>query len=421
MATPRISPSAPSLSEKGSDPLRRGQTASEIDSSPKGQTPFRTGAPSPPCSVTRLTPEGRGAVAVIAAEGSEASDRVARHFVPASGRPLTAHSLGRVIFGRWEHVDGTSEEVVVCRRDATAVEVNCHGGLAAARAIVDTLVAHGAIEQTPHDWALSHAASGLEAEAHLALADARTERVAAILLDQYRGALRRAIEAISADLSEANIESAALRLDRLIRHCDLGRHLTVPWQVVVAGPPNVGKSSLMNRLLGYQRSIVFDQPGTTRDVLSAWTALDGWPIELTDTAGLRTTGDALEREGMRRATDRVAQADLTLLVLDSSSATVDKTSRELISQTHTIVVINKSDLGVAVSVDYEFVATSALTGAGLDELMQRIVERLVNFDIEPGEAVPFTDRQVKMIESARELLAAGDPLAAARVLSELLS
>ena len=102
----------------------------------------------------------------------------------------------------------------------------------------------------------------------------------------------------------------------------LGLHLARPWQVVVAGPPNVGKSSLINALAGYPRAIVHWAPGTTRDAVTVETVLDGWPVELCDTAGLRTAGDAVERAGIELARRKMAQAEPGPLGLRSQSALV---------------------------------------------------------------------------------------------------
>ena len=103
--------------------------------------------PNPTCVATCLTPQGRGAIAVIALEGVNATEYVARHFVSASRRPLTSFPLQRIIFGRWEQADACGEEIVLCRTGESSLEVNCHGGVAAARAIMKKLVADGAVEQ----------------------------------------------------------------------------------------------------------------------------------------------------------------------------------------------------------------------------------------------------------------------------------
>ena len=115
-------------------------------------------------------------------------------------------------------------------------------------------------------------------------------------------------------------DAARRQIDALLARADLGRHLVQPWRVVLAGRVNVGKSSLINALAGYGRSIVHPSPGTTRDAVTVTTAIDGWPVELCDTAGLRSGGDAVERAGIELARERLAQADLAILVFDRSAA-----------------------------------------------------------------------------------------------------
>ncbi len=359
-----------------------------------------TDEPIPACVATRLTSQGRGAVAVIAVEGNGAVEQVAAHFVSALGKPLASFPPNRIVFGRWEQTDGRGEEIVVCRTSETSLELNCHGGVAAARAIMEALVAGGTIEQSPDAWANRHCRDSIQAEAWLALADARTERTAAILLDQFRGALRQAIETVVAQLDDGMLVQVRERLATLLERGAVGRRLTKPWRVAFAGPPNVGKSSLMNCLLGYERSIVFDQPGTTRDLLSAPTAFQEWSMELTDTAGLRESEDAIEIEGVVRATSLLQEVDLTVLVFDST-CDHGKQQEQLLDQHHdALFVMNKCDLRRQEPEDAKFLATSAITGVGISELMQQIVTRLVRCELAPGDAVPFTDRQVQGIDSA---------------------
>ena len=339
-------------------------------------------------------------MAVIAVEGADATEYVARHFVPAAGKPLTSFPLGRINFGRWEQADGKGEEIIVCRTGETSLEVNCHGGLAAARAIMNALATGGAVEQSPEAWATRHSRDSIEAEAWLALAEARTARTAAILLAQYRGALRQAIELTIDELTSGDSVVAAQRLAMLLERGHIGLHLTKPWRVVFAGPPNVGKSSLTNCLLGYERSIVFGEPGTTRDLLSAPTAFDGWPMELTDTAGLRESEDAIELEGVSRATRFLAEADLTVLVFDATCDWDARQEQLRARYPKALLVVNKCDLRDASGTETDFLATSALTGSGVPELMQQIVTRLVPREMVPGDAVPFTPRQMQAIAAA---------------------
>src|SRR5262249_42285045 len=133
-------------------------------------------------------------------------------------------------------------------------------------------------------------------------------------------------------------------IGQLLNRAPLGAHLTQPWRVVIAGPPNVGKSSLINAILGYERAIVFDQPGTTRDVVTAATALDGWPVELADTAGLPAGVDPLDRAGIERETAQADEADCLLLVFDASQPWTHEHELLIERWPSAIVVHNKHDL-----------------------------------------------------------------------------
>ena len=240
--------------------------------------------PDEPTWVAVLTPSGRGAVASIVVAGPAAVDRVASRVVLNRADGLMA-APRRILVGRWEFVDG--EEIVVCRHDERRVEIHCHGGPAAASRIVEGLVAAGCLQVAWLDWIERSTQDRFAAAAASQLPYARTERTASILLDQFRGALRKELELFEALLIAGDITAAVGRLDLLLDRAAIGRHLIEPWRVVIAGPPNAGKSTLLNAIVGFQRAIVFDQPGTTRDVVTAATVLDGWPIELADTAGLR--------------------------------------------------------------------------------------------------------------------------------------
>jgi tRNA modification GTPase len=291
------------------------------------------------------------------------------------------------------------------------------------------------IEPWP-SWIEGFAAGPIVAEAEIALAAATTRRAAAILLDQRNGALMLDVADLGRQLHHSKLSVARSSLSALLARSALGQRLTQPWQVAIAGRPNVGKSSLINALVGYQRAIVFDQPGTTRDVLAAETAVDGWPVRLTDAAGIRATTDALEAEGVARARRQLEQADLVLWVIDVAALGVAGTEevaaavqRELrdpsvelgAAASPPLVVVNKIDLKPELlsTGGRNFVATSALTGAGLGSLLAAISQRIVPNPPPPGAAVPFTERQVGLLDRALELVARGDALAAAEALALL--
>jgi tRNA modification GTPase len=152
------------------------------------------------------------------------------------------------------------------------------------------------------------------------------------------------------------------------------------FNLAIAGRPNVGKSSLFNRLLEQDRAIVTDVPGTTRDTVSETASLGGLPVRLLDTAGIRTGHDLVERLGIERSYQAIADADLTLIVIDASSP-LEGDDRDLLSRAEQsgrhLVVANKSDLGIADPLPHGVVAVSALTGAGIEELRSAIMASVV--------------------------------------------
>ncbi len=358
-----------------------------------------------------LTPQGRGAVAVVAIEGDSAVGAVDRYFQAANGRALAEQSMGRIVYGHWGGADG--EDLVVSRREETRIEVHCHGGNSSSAAIVADLVAAGCVEIDSGEWVVVQHDCPITAAAHLALAKATTTRTARILLDQYHGALRREMQTIDLALERGETAEARSRLQSLLDRAALGRHLTKPWQVVIAGEPNVGKSSLINALVGYERAIVFDQPGTTRDVVSSTTAIDGWPVQLSDTAGLHEATDAIETAGIELARQRAAAADLVVWVLDATARAGDSWNQAqqqaqavgvALNREQTQLVINKTDLAKPSSEQtLSSIGTCAVSGAGTDKLLNAISNRLVPTVPPPGEAVPFTEEQIELVaEKFRE-------------------
>jgi tRNA modification GTPase len=372
--------------------------------------------------ISQLTPPGRGAVASILVAGPGALDLVGRCFSPASGKSLGELPVGRVVFGSFRSMADAAEEVVVGLHDLDQVEVHCHGGAFAAAAVMKALVTEGAAIVPWQRVAERVEADRISAEALVALAAARTEKTAAILLEQYHGALRKGVkELVTAMERQPEILAAPVaRLERILALAPLGKHLTHPWRVFIAGAPNVGKSSLMNALVGYQRSIVFDQPGTTRDLLTAITALDGWPVELIDSAGLRASEDALEAAGVARATAGMAAADLVLWVEDATETIGPEGARPRLGVS-ILVVKNKADLlsAGAAAKGTDEVAVSALTGQGLDQLCQCIVQRLVPSSPMRGEAIVFTARQEHAIREAAAALSADNRMLAVTWLRSL--
>jgi tRNA modification GTPase len=370
--------------------------------------------------VVELTPSGRAAVAVVFVAGPNAVRAVDECFAAKSGRRISEAPAERILLGRWGDPHG--EELIVRRRTADEIEIHCHGGIAAVRAVVERLREHGCELISWQDWLRRTDSDPIRAAAQIALADAPTARTAAILLDQYHGALTAAIARVSDAAAIGHSPAAIEVLDELLLHSAVGLRLTAPWQVVIAGRPNVGKSSLMNALVGYQRAIVCDLPGTTRDVVGASTAIDGWPVHFSDTAGLHDTRDALESAGIERATAALATADLVLLVEDPATRS-SHIGIQLAHDTPVIRVFNKIDIlptsesGQAEHCD---ISTSATNGQGIDALITAIGHALVSHPPSAGAAVPFTAEQIRRLELALAAAAHRDATAIAASLRPLL-
>jgi tRNA modification GTPase len=191
------------------------------------------------------------------------------------------------------------------------------------------------------------------------------------------------------------------------RYSYLSGRLVQPWRVVLAGPTNAGKSSLMNILAGYQRSIVSEIPGTTRDVLWLETAIEGWPVSFADTAGLRATSDPLENAGMLIGTNATEQADLVLWVQDCSAEQIPVP--DLFHNKKILGVTNKIDLDAfqAASIPQGAIGISALSGLGIEALLSKIISELVSPVPKPCQAVAFHPLLKSALEKSFEFVDKG--------------
>lgn len=364
------------------------------------------------------TAPGRAGVAVVRISGPDAFE-VAKSLcgrIPAPGRFLHASVRG---------ADGaTVDDAVVLAFRAPrsytgedTVEIQGHGGAIAPRRVLEACFAAGARLARRGEFTERAFLNGRldydQAESVLELIEAKTDTAADAALEGLAGRKKREYRRLyeetmalsaelehSLDVSEeelpadfANaihtrigtlVASVDAALDRLRR----GRILRDGALVVLAGPPNAGKSSLMNALLGESRAIVSETPGTTRDTIEEWLDLDGWPVRLVDTAGLRETRDAIEAEGVRRAQSLVAAADV---IVDFTAASTSPKA---------IPILAKCDLGGASAGDA--IPVSARTGEGLDRLRDAIAGRVAA--LEPKSA----DRGVDALLAARRILAAAE-------------
>ncbi|MEY4178862.1 MAG: tRNA modification GTPase MnmE [Planctomycetota bacterium] len=378
--------------------------------------------------MARLTPPGRGAVAVVGLRGPAAVTALASCFERVAQESVASIPVGRIVFGRWRsRASSAGEEVVVARVADADWEVHCHGGEAAVAAVMEALAAHGAMRCDEAAWCQGACQDPLAAAALKAWPNCLTERTSAWMAVQAGGALRRACLQIAAAISAADADKSIERLDTLIQRAPCGLRLAQPWQVALVGRPNAGKSSLINVLVGYERAIVSPIPGTTRDVVVATTAWQGWPLRFADTAGVRETDDGLEAAGIERSFASHAAADLTVHVADLSQPWTSEDDRMMasLSTRPTLIVHNKLDLA-ATDVESALagrppgVAVSAWTGAGLERLLDAVIQRLVPVPPAPEDAIPFSTSIVEALGQTRAFVAAGELARAAARLGELL-
>jgi len=310
------------------------------------------------------------------------------------------------------------------------VEISGHGSPWLLQSIVESACAAGARLAQPGEFTLRAYLHGrvdlIQAEAVADLIDAVTPLQARVAFDQLEGTLTSAVQRIDAQLfdlsakleasldfpdegfhfitrTHATEDLAAVQtaLEQLIKDGRRGRLIREGRMVVIAGRPNVGKSSLFNALIGTNRAIVTPLAGTTRDLLTEQVDVCGVPLTLVDTAGLRESADVIEEEGVRRAEQAREVAALTLLVLDRSQP-LDEDDERLMAGTGgpRVVIANKADLPAAWS--GPGIAVSAVTGAGLDELRAAIIGALSG---EAGDGAASEDRRdVPRVSNQRHLL-----------------
>jgi tRNA modification GTPase len=396
------------------------------------------------------TPFGEGAVALLRLSGPDAvavADGIFRGKTGLSGAPPRCQQFGKIA-----DRDGVIDEVLLTVFRAPAsftgedvVEIGCHGGILVTRRILQLLLARGARLAEPGEFTQRAFLNGkmdlTQAEAVMDLIRAQTDLALRAAAEQLEGRLGRAIwkiresllgllahveafidfpdEEIDPDTGDAllkTLDGVLAQMDALLRTADQGRILREGVRTVICGAPNVGKSSLLNVLLGCERAIVSETPGTTRDTIEEVVNLRGIPLRLVDTAGLRESSDAIEREGMTRTRRQVERADLVLRVFDAAAPPLDQASGLALESSApdgsgmppVITVLNKTDLGEHAGWDQaEAVRVSCKTGAGLDALADAISERVMGGRVNTGEvSVAINARHQACLQTAAELAGA---------------
>jgi tRNA modification GTPase len=370
---------------------------------------------------------GEGGIGVIRLSGERAVEIAGRVFHPRSGKTVqdfTSHSIHLGVVrdpSTGERLDEAMVAVMRAPKTYTrmdTVEVYCHGGGLLLHRILDLLVYQGARLAEPGEftkWAFLNGRIDLtQAEAVMDLIRAKTDASQRAALAQLDGALQRRtaqlreetvrllveieagidfteeeIQFLSNDQIKNQISSLIDQLESLLKTAESGKALREGVATAIIGRPNVGKSSLLNALLMQNRAIVTPVPGTTRDIIEEYLNLDGIPLRIIDTAGIRDTDELVEREGVIRTRQAAKQADLLLIVLDLTK-NIGPEERRLFEETASkkrLIVLNKVDLRSKESWNQEATETpegipcqsvcvSALTGQGLENLRSAILEQI---------------------------------------------
>ncbi len=397
------------------------------------------------------TPFGEGAIALLRMSGPraiEVADEIFRGRQRPSEAPPRFQQFGRIADGE-QTIDNVMLSVFRAPASYTGediVEISCHGGILVTRRILALLLDRGARSAEPGEFTQRAFLNGkmdlTQAEAVMDLIRAQTDLALRAATEQLEGRLGQSIREIreellgvlahveafidfpDEDIDPATGSQLLEKIDRvraqiaaLLRTADQGRILREGIRTVIFGTPNVGKSSLLNLLLGYERAIVSETPGTTRDTIEEVINLRGIPLRLIDTAGLRESADAIEREGINRTLRNLERADLILHVVDASQPrdTAFRTAAPTSAHPE-IFILNKTDLG-----EHETwkgtagVRVSCIEQRGLDALGEHIFERVMGGTVAMRDAsIAINARHqaclktaVQSADAAREALANG--------------
>jgi tRNA modification GTPase len=364
----------------------------------------------------RLTAPLPSAIATIAVHSPNPLEILGR----CLAKPLHEKiwTIGRVRFLKWP-IQGFDEHIVACLVNANTLEIHCHGGVAITDAILKALEEQGCSIIDQQVWTdatqriKSDPKNSIRLLCERELLQAWSEKAAGVLLDQASGVLFDFFQQLVRLLNERNFELARDLVERSSRWNAIGRHLVKPWSIVLAGPPNAGKSSLINALTGQSVAIVHHEAGTTRDWIEARTHVDGWPVSLTDTAGLRETNEAIEQQGVEFAKERIEQADLVVLVVDSTvgwTTEHDAILRQCDNHerlVRAIVAWNKSDLMPqewSPVMPCELPAIQCSAEKDVSCLLDTISSCLIPQQPDPGEPIVFDQQHQELLSEIHRLL-----------------
>ena len=415
------------------------------------------------------TAQGEGGIGVIRISGDDALIIADKIFKGVNGKRIINMQGYTAAFGKViENGSKIDEAVALVFRaphsytGEDVVELSCHGGVYITKQVLRTVFNAGAVPAQAGEFTKRAFLNGkidlTEAEAVIDIIRAKSKSAARAALCVKEGALRKKIDGVKNDLlsqaahlsawadypeediAEVTYESlqktcknAINILENLLDRYDSGQAIKQGIDTVIAGRPNVGKSTLMNLLSGYEKSIVTDIPGTTRDVVEDTVVVGDVILRLSDTAGLRETDDAVEKIGVDRAKKRLEQCRLLMAVFDNSRKLNDD-DKQLIFQSENIpciAIINKADLEQKLDVNYikskiqHIVYFSATKGEGKEELIKAVEDIAGTAKLDPSEGILANERQrcavsnaLKSVKEAEAALISGMTFDAVTVLLE---
>lgn len=397
------------------------------------------------------TPIGSGGIGIVRLSGSEAITILKKIFIPKSGKPVEEIKSHTITYGNIVQDGSVVDEVLVSLMKAPktytkedVVEINCHGGTAAVSGVLRACLKSGARLAEGGEFTKRAFLNGridlAQAEAVADIISAKTDASKKAALSKLGGRLSKKIRKIreSILLTEATIEAAieypehdeeevttataeeaakkALSDVRgLIDGAAYGKIITAGINAVILGKPNVGKSSFLNYILDEDRAIVTDIAGTTRDALRESVNIKGIPVNITDTAGIRQTGDVIEKIGVDKSFEYADSADVIFIMLDGSKA-LDETDIKILEYAKgrkAIAIINKSDLG-SFGIENEVISyigeentinASVKEDMGLDDVFERLKAMFLGGEVNiSDEAAVLSERNLSSLRAAEKSL-----------------